>query len=161
MLERQPESLKAIVDATAWLEPRESGLFRSLNHGWLAEGLMAVGRARQARHHAALALLRGRQRDLIGVAMSYRALARGAARSRPERADRYIELALRTARERDSAHETAVTRMCHAEILLTQPRPDPARAAALLDEAATAFEAMDMRWHVGEAARLRSLINGA
>lgn len=156
MLERTPESLQAIVEATAWLAPRESGLFRSLNHGWLAEGLGQVGRRREARHHAAKALQRGRALDLIGVAMSYRALARDAAlQQQHSAAQRYIGLALKTAQRRDSAHERAVTQLCEAELALQQ---DQARhAAPLLDEAAVAFDAMGMAWHLAEAQRLRSL----
>jgi hypothetical protein len=146
--------VQAIVDATAWLEPRESGLFRSLNHGWLAEGLIEIGRRSEGRHHAALALRRARRRDLIGVAMSYRALARDASMQRPEAARRYIELALRTARQRDSAHEIAVTQLCEAEIALRQEQWQ--RATALLDEATAAFESMLMTWHLAEAARLRA-----
>ncbi|MEO8059301.1 MAG: AAA family ATPase [Burkholderiales bacterium] len=157
MLDRRPESLQTIVEATAWLEPRESGLFRSLNHGWLAEGLTLVGRRREARHHAALALQRGRQRDLIGVAMSYRALARDAAVQRPEAARGYIALALKTARERDSAHECAVTQLCDAEIAVLHD--EAARAAALLDQAMDAFGGMGMAWHFDAAARLRSLLS--
>lgn len=154
-LRRAPEALQAIVDATAWLEPRQSGLFRSLNHGWLAEGLTEAGRRPEARHHAALALQRAGQRDLIGVAMSYRALARDAAAAqRFDAARRYIALALRNARERGSAHELAVTQLCDAEIALLHDQP--ARADALLDAASTAFDALAMGWHLGEAARLRS-----
>ena len=157
-LERAPPALQAIVDATAWLEPRRSGLFRSLNHGWLADGLAEAGRRTEARHHAALALQRGRQRDLIGVAMTCRALARDAAAARrPEAARRYLERALHTARERESAHETAVTQLCAAEIALLHDQP--ARADALLDAASAAFDTMAMAWHLDQAARLRSRLS--
>ena len=157
-LERAPQALQAIIDATAWIEPRRSGLFRSLNHGWLADGLTEAGRRPEARHHAALALQRGRQRDLIGVAMSYRALARDAAAARRfEAAWRYLERALHTARERESAHEIAVTQLCAAEIALLHDQP--ARADALLDAASAAFDAMAMAWHFDEAQRLRSRLS--
>lgn len=157
-LARTPQALQAVIDATAWLEPRRSGLFRSLNHGWLAEGLTEAGRRPEARHHAALALQRGRQRDLIGVAMTYRALARDAAAAhRVEAARRYLERALTTARERESAHEFAVTQLCAAEIALLHDQP--ARADVLLDAASAAFDAMAMGWHLNEAARLRSRLS--
>lgn len=153
MLERTPESLQAIVEATAWLAPRESGLFRSLNHGWLAEGLGEVGRRREARHHAAAALQRGRALDLIGVAMSYRALARDAAAQQHfQAAQRYVALAYKTAGRRESAHEHAVTQLCEAEIALQQDQPQ--RASQLLDSAGAAFEAMGMGWHLGQVQRL-------
>jgi class 3 adenylate cyclase/tetratricopeptide (TPR) repeat protein len=158
MLERQPQALQAIVDATAWLEPRESGLFRSLNHGWLAEGLLHVGRRSEARHHAALALQRGRRLDLIGVAMSWRALARdAAAMQRTGAVQRCIAQAYRTARRRDSAHEAAVTRHCEAEIAVLHDQR--VHAIALLDDAMAAFEGMAMTWHLGEAARLRGALS--
>ncbi len=157
MLGRDPVALQAIVDATAWIEPRESGLFHSLNHGWLAEGLLAAGRRPEARRHAALALRRARERDLIGVAMTYRALALDAATARPDAAQRYLALAYRTARDRDSAHEIAATQLCEAG--LAQRANESARATALLDEASLAFEAMAMPWHLGEAARLRAQIS--
>ncbi|WP_086919694.1 ATP-binding protein [Variovorax sp. JS1663] len=153
MLERDPRAVQAIVEATAWLAPRESGLFRSLNYGWLAEGLIGVGRRDEGRHNAALALRRARERDLLGVAMTYRALARDAAARRPDAARRYIERAYATARARDSAHELAVTQLCEAEIALQQGQAP--RAFALLDKAAAAFDAMFMAWHLREAVGLR------
>ena len=50
-----------LEQATAWLAPRETGLYRSLNHGWLAEGLFALGRRDEARRCAARALRRARR----------------------------------------------------------------------------------------------------
>jgi tetratricopeptide (TPR) repeat protein len=157
MLERRPESLQGIVTATAWLDSREGGLFHSLNHGWLADGFAASGHAGDARRHAARALRRARQRDLIGVAMAYRALARLAAQSGDDAAARrYLALALRTAHERDSAHELAATRLCEAEI--AGAHGERARALALLDEALPAFETMRMAWHMDVAKRLYAQI---
>jgi len=96
MLVGSQQSLQAIIEATAWLAPREGGLFRSLNYGWLADGLVAAGRGTEARQYAVLALLRARKRDLIGVAMAYRALARAAARDGDGGAvRRYLALATR------------------------------------------------------------------
>lgn len=156
MLERQPASLQAISEATAWLEPREGGLFRSLNYGWLAEGLFAMGRATEARHFAARALVRARKRDLIGVAMAYRALASAAAGERAYgAAERYIALAAKIAGARGSAHELAVTRLCDARIAFA--REDRARVATLLDQVLPAFESMGMQWHLAEAAQLAAL----
>ena len=156
MLTRRPEFLQTIFEVTAWLEPRESGLFRSLNHGWLAAGLTYAGRRGEARRHAALALLRERQRDLLGVAMSYRALARDAVASRPDAANRYINRAFDVARARDSAHELAATQLCAAEIAFRLRQPH--RARAMLDEAMTGFERMGMAWHLTEASRLQDVM---
>ena len=153
MLSGRREQLQVIVDVTAWLEPRESGLFRSLNHGWLASGLMAVGRSAEARRHAALALRRSRRRDLLGVPMSYRALALHAGVERPAAAQRYLDCAMRAAQARDSAHEVAVTRLCAAEIALRADRP--AHADTLLVQATHAFTQMGMAWHLEQAMRLR------
>ena len=159
MLTRRPELLQTIVEVTEWLVPRGSGLFRSLNHGWLAEGLMHAGRRTEARRHAARALQRGRQRDLLGVAMTYRALARDAAAlDRPGKAQRYIERALQVAQARDSAHELAVTQLCAAEIALRLDQQQ--RADALLDAALAGFERMRMSWHLNEALRLRCRVDG-
>jgi tetratricopeptide (TPR) repeat protein len=157
MLTRRPEFLQTIFEVTAWLEPRESGLFRSLNHGWLAAGLTHAGRRRDARRHAALALQRGRQRDLLGVAMSYRALARDAVVNRPDAAHRNIDRACDAARARDSAHELATTQLCAAEIALRLGQPQ--RARAMLEEAMNGFERMGMAWHLMEASRLRGTMD--
>lgn len=153
MLTGELEALHRVQQATAWLEPREGALFRSLNYGWLASGLVSVGRATQARHNAARALARGRGGDLIGVAMAYRALAEqaGGAGDRP-RAERYIERAMRVARTRGSAHETASTQLCAAGI--AGAFGDRSRARCLLDTSMEAFERMGMHWHLGEARRL-------
>lgn len=159
MLTRRPEHLQTIVDATAWLEPRGSGLFRSLNHGWLAAGLCDAGRSGEVRRHAARALRRSRQRDLLGLAMSYRALAREAAAKRPQRVQHYLGLAMKAARERDSAHEIAATQLCAAELAWCQHQASQARA--LLEEAAGAFTQLQMAWHLEQAARLRRLLDSA
>jgi len=153
MLTREGGALQRLQQATAWLEPRDGGLFRSLNHGWLADGLVATGRVGEARRHAAQALRRGRSGDLIGVAMAHRAMAQAAAaaRDRP-RAERCIERAMQVARARDSAHETATTQLCAAAI--AQSFGDRPRMHMLLDHALPAFERMSMAWHLAEASRL-------
>ncbi|MEO6408835.1 MAG: AAA family ATPase [Burkholderiaceae bacterium] len=154
VLTQRAEHLQTIVEVTAWLAPRQSGLFRSLNHGWLADGLMQSGRRAEARRHAARALQRGRRRDLLGSAMSYRALALdAAAQQQSAAAQRYLEHATRAAVARDSAHEMAATQLCAARIALQFDQP--LRAQALRDSAAREFERMDMRWHLEQARRLQ------
>ena len=156
MLDRRPESLQAIADATAWLEPRKNSLFRSLNFGWRAEALVTSGRLPEARHHAARALMRARQHDRIGGAMAYRALARAAAQARDlPTARRYLALAMRMAHARNSRHELAVNQWCEAAI--EWECGDALRAAPLLDAASAAFERMEMCWHLEQAAALRLL----
>jgi class 3 adenylate cyclase/tetratricopeptide (TPR) repeat protein len=157
MAQRQPDALQALIDATSWLTPLEGGLFISFNHGWLADALASVDRVDEARRHAALALQRARKRDLIGVAMAYRALAQLAAdRNDAARVQRYLGLAKRTAGMRQSPHEIAVTQLCEARIRLGQG--EHREAGALLDRAMSAFEAMAMDWHLAQAAELRQRV---
>ena len=85
-------------DATSWLEGYDKALFTSLNHGWLAECLVAEAMWKQARRHAARAILRGRRHDRIGEAMAYRAMAVAAAAGHNRRpAEQYMALAMRSA----------------------------------------------------------------
>lgn len=154
MLEHQPQCLKVIEEAAAWLEAREGALFSSFNHGWLTDGLVSLGDRSKARHHAARALRRARQGDLIGVAMTWRALASQAASCNDERRSQHcIGQALATARLRNSPHEAASTQLCAAGIELAFGHRR--RAAGLLDEAGFAFEAMRMDWHAQQARQLR------
>ena len=148
MERRAPESPQALLDAAAWLAPRGGGLFSSFNHGWLAEVLVDQGRLGQARHHIAQALQRGRQHDLIGVAMAYRAAARLA----PEAAaaERYLALARRVAQRRGAVHELAVTDLCAAELALARGQP----VQGWLDAAVAEFERLGMGWHLAQARRL-------
>jgi hypothetical protein len=60
---------------------------------------------------------------------------------------------MRAARAKGARHEVAVTQLCEAEILLA--RGSRSAAAALLDQAASAFQAMDMGWHLAQVDRLR------
>lgn len=156
-MQRTPESLQTISDATSWLEERDKGLFISLNYGWLADGLVATGRFAEARKHAARALRRTRKDDRLGEAMACRAMACASAQGHDRKpAQHYLDCAMQAARARNSPHEAAVTQLCQAEIELA--RGNLAQAAALLDEAAAAFEAMNMAWHGEQATKLRASI---
>ncbi|MBI5722090.1 MAG: AAA family ATPase [Burkholderiales bacterium] len=151
MLKGEPSSIERLTESTLWLEPRESGLFRSLDHGWLTECWLALGDATQARRHAARALLRGRSGDLIGVALGCRAMARdAAARHDPVQAGRWLLRARRIAAQRESRHEAAGNELCAGEMALAAGALDLARRCA--DAAAAAFEQLQMRWH-GERAQ--------
>jgi len=157
MLDGSDSALQGVIDATAWLAPREGGLFESLNHGWLTDGLVGMGRLPQAQLHAARALQRGRQRDLLGGAMAARAMAWSAAMAGDQaRAERGLAQAMRVAHARDSAHERAVTQWTAARVAWVFDAP--ARARQCLDPAETAFEVMDMPWHLAQARALRTLI---
>ncbi|NDZ16992.1 hypothetical protein C7T35_27520 [Variovorax sp. WS11] len=153
MERRRPESLATILEVSEWLKPRDSCLYRSLYHGWLAEGLVDLGRHAEGRTHAVQALLRGRERDVLGLPMSCRALARDAATHRPEQVGRYLAWGMRGARRRGSAHELAKMQLCAAEIAWQFGEAE--RALHLLEPAAAAFSRMQMDWHLGRAAMLR------
>ena len=153
VLRRDGASLQTIMDATSWLASRDRGLFISLNYGWLADAMATSGRWLEARRYAARAMRRGRKRDRIGEAMAYRAMARTSAAGQNRKPGRhYLDLAMETARLRGSPHEMAVTQLCDAEIRFAQA--DRVAAAALLDQAGTAFQALAMPWHFDEAMRL-------
>ncbi len=155
VVDRNPESLQVLRDATSWMQVRDKGLFISLNHGWLTDGLVSAGRAAEARQHAARALTRSRMRDRIGEAMAYRALARAAAQAHaPQTVKHYLDQAMRCARARGSPHEQASTQLCQAEIALALG--ETAQARGLLDEAASAFTHMKMDWHLEQARCLRA-----
>ena len=159
VLTRRPECLETLLEVLAWMKPRDSALYRSLYHGWLADGLLDAGRRAEGRFHAAQAIRRGRASDLLGLAIAYRALARDAAQHRPGRVGHYLRLALQAARRRGSPPEVAVTQLCAAQ--RAWRAGEPRRAAGLLAEASGAFERMDMQWHLQQAAELRRLLAGA
>ena len=154
MLGGGKDALQDLLDATAWLLPRGNLLFRSLNHGWLADALVAAGRLKEARLHAAYALRCSRRDDMIGAAMACRAMARAVAGARDiDRARRWLARSQAIARARDSAHERAANLLCSAQIETRAAQP--AQASPLLDEAITAFRTMGMAWHEEQALRLR------
>jgi predicted ATPase/class 3 adenylate cyclase len=154
MMQRSQKSLQAIVDATSWLEKRNRGLFVSLNHGWLADGLVESERWQQARHHVARALLRSRKHDRLGEAMAYRAMARASAAGHNRKSPEvYLALAMKSALARGARHEIAVTQLCDAEIRVACG--EHAHATKLLDQAERLFEAMGMSWHIEATRNLR------
>jgi hypothetical protein len=146
--------LQQVRDATAWIEVRNGAFLTSLNYGWLVDGAAAQSNEVEARRHAARLFIRARQRDRLGEAMGCRALAVLAARRGAQSlVDRYLRQATRVAAVRDSPHESAVTDLVRAEIELRRGSRGTARAS--LDRASVAFEAMQMRWHLARARRLR------
>lgn len=141
----------AVADqATGWLAPRDSGLFRSLNLGWLVDGWLALGQPDRARAHAIAALQRGRKGDLIGAAMAARALAlHDAGRGDAARAARWLARAQQVAARRQSAHEAACNGLCAAQLAMQQGSEADARQQAAA--AAAAFERLQMDWHAAQA----------
>ena len=155
MLTGEPAALQAIQDASDWLSPNGITLFRSLNHGWLADGFAhSSGRRAEARLHAAGALRRMRAHDLQGGAMACRAMAGLSAREGNASATkRWLARADQVADRRGAAHERACNRLCKAQVgrLLDPAAP----VAELLDAASAEFMRMGMAWHLGQADALR------
>ncbi len=152
MQTRAPEGLRAVREATAWIEARQGGLAMSLNHGWLVEGLLEQGNVEEARRHAARLFQRVRQDDRIGEALACRAMATAAAKENDfARADRYLLQAFRSAEVRGSAHERAVTQLCQGQLELRRGRLASGRE--MLEQACAALTALDMRWHLDRASR--------
>ena len=146
MLRGDPHSIDILAESTQWLEPRESGLFRSLDHGWLAECWLHLGDLAKARAHAARALQRARTADLIGVALGCRAMARDAAARRDAvAAHRWLDRARRVAAQRESRHEVACNELCAAEV--ARAFGDRAAARRAGETAVAAFEHLRMPWH--------------
>ncbi|MBL8334759.1 MAG: hypothetical protein JNM08_16730, partial [Rubrivivax sp.] len=148
-----PEVLQSLLDASAWLEPRDGSLFKSFNHGWAADMLVDSGRIDEARVQAGRALQQARRSDLLGAAMAARAMAVVAAQEqRFLRAERCLALAQRVADRRQSPHETAVNQWVGAVIARHAGRVALARER--LDRALPAFERMGMRWHLAQGQAL-------
>ena len=158
MISGEPAALQAIQDASDWLAPNGITLFRSLNHGWLAEGFARSGRTEAARQHAAGALQRLRAHDLMGGAMACRAMARlSAEQANPLATERWLARADRVARRRGAAHELASNRLCEAQVMATHG--DAARATPLLHAAQAEFARLGMAWHQAEAEALAQRIS--
>ena len=151
-------SAQRLVDATSWMMSGDRWLFISLNHGWLADIRVTQCDFAGVRHPAAMAMARARQRDHLGQAMAYRALALAAMQTQGPRAQRlpqhYLALADRVAELRQSPHERANNRWCQARVALAQGHRDDARRNA--DLALDTFEQLDMTWH---ARQVRALLD--
>lgn len=117
-------------EATTWTMEHKGEFYTSLNHGWLVEMAVALGRDDELRGHAARLLRRARAHDLLGMAQGCRALARHAARhGRAAAAGQYLAWAERAARQRTAAHESAANQAC-ATALQAGGLPDALRAYA-------------------------------
>ena len=160
---RDARALDEVRDAMGWLDERGNGLFSSLGHAWLADIAAARGQDGLARRHAARALRRSRAGDTLGVGLACRAMASLAiARNTDDaaavRARRWLARAQHFAALRGSRRDRAETQLRAAAIELDLHQPQ--RAAALLAEADTAFEAMQMAWHREQVRRLRERLPG-
>lgn len=158
-LDHSAEALQSLIDATSWMEGRDKRLNISMNYGWLSIAMSADGRVKDLRTYAMRAMDRARAHDRLGLAMTYRALARAASRGQVRRsAQSYLAAAMAAARARGSRHDIAGTQLCGAEIAANDGRRGD--ALTLLDEAETAFAAMQMPWHLAKARALRKTLGG-
>jgi class 3 adenylate cyclase/tetratricopeptide (TPR) repeat protein len=143
-IDPDPDRAEALVEATRWLEASGRGQFTSLNHGWLAQVMVASGRIGEGRAYAARALSRARKHDRLGEAMALRAMARAsAANGWRKPAGHYLALALAAGRARKAPHEEAATRLCEAEIALAAG--DAAAAEAARAEAMRGYAALGIQ----------------
>lgn len=148
-------ALQALEDALQWLQSRRKRLFGSLLHGWLAEAYGADGRYAAMRQQAAQALRRAREGDLLGGPTALRALALAAARGYlPHPPARYLTRAQALARRRGSLHETALNRLCQAEVLALQG--DTPGALQQLETAEAPLVRLGMDWHLEQLHQLRA-----
>jgi class 3 adenylate cyclase/tetratricopeptide (TPR) repeat protein len=146
-------ALRALRDATHWIDARGGAVSTSLNYGWLVEAAVTMGHAAEARQYAAGLVQRARLHDRHGHAMGCRALARMAvSHGKAAVARRYLDAADSSAAFRSSAREQAVNMMARAELALALRAPAEARAR--LDSAGEAFEKMRMHWHLQRARSL-------
>lgn len=150
---RDPQALNDLREAVGWLSRRGNALFSSLNHGWLAQALAELGDVPGARHHAALALRRARQSDLLGSGLACRTMCLQSLRvDQFGKAEVWLDRARHWAQVRESRREKAENALCAAEVALAGRRREDAER--FLTEADTAFAAMEM---LTKRAAVRSL----
>jgi class 3 adenylate cyclase/tetratricopeptide (TPR) repeat protein len=159
-LEGSLTALDALENCVKWLERRDINLYLSFCLGHLAEAEFEAGRVESAAQHAQRALARAASGDRVGCAMGHRVLALIAARSGSELdARQHCEHALRSAEQRQSVRDEALTKLCLGRLELGWGRAEAARA--LFEVARARFEELRMTWHRGETERrLATLLGG-
>lgn len=147
---RDPEALATLRGATLWIESRGGAVSTSLNHGWLVQAAVDQGERDEARRFGARLLQRARASDRHGLGQGCRALALlEAQHGQAPAAERLLSLAERAAAQRQSPREVALNQLARARLALLHGRATEARALA--DQAAGAFDAMQMEWHREQA----------
>lgn len=142
---------RKIQHATRILEDRGRELFLSLYHGYLAEIAQHESDGPALRRAVGQALQRARQRDYLGLAMAFRALAREALRRDPTgvRARRALRRADWAAQRRQSVHEQILNLLTRAEV--EAELQFPAAAANACREALRLASMIGSAWHCEEA----------
>lgn len=144
-LARDPDAAETLAKiAGQFLEPNNSQQYVSMVFGWVVEVMVDRGDREPARFFMAQIIRRVREGgDRLGEAMGWRAMARAAQREGDDaRADRYLSFARRSAAIRLLKREQAHDWVCAARLLRARGRAQA--ADALLEQAARAFEAMDV-----------------
>jgi tetratricopeptide (TPR) repeat protein len=142
--------LQQLRDAVRWIEARGGRFYTSLYYGWLVEACAAEGDIESARRFAACALLRTREGERLGEAMTCRGMARiAAARDDFAASQRWLRRADNSAKLRGSPREAALNQAVRGEILARQGQAEA--ACRTVTEAAAALRAMGMHWHASQA----------
>lgn len=148
---RQPGAREKIQHVTRILQDRGRELFLSLYHGYLAEIAQHEGDRPALRRAVGQALQRARQRDYLGLAMAFRALARDLVLLDPSgsRARRALHRADWAARRRQSVHDQILNLLARTEV--EAELQAPAAAASACREALRLASELGSVWHAEEA----------
>jgi class 3 adenylate cyclase/tetratricopeptide (TPR) repeat protein len=142
--------LQQLRDAVQWMEGRHFQFYSSVQYGWLVEASAAEGDTETARRYAARVLLRAREGERLGEAMTCRAMARIAAVGDDFAAgERWLRRAENSARLRGSPREAALNQALRGELLARRGQAEA--ACRILTEAAAEMRAMGMHWHASQA----------
>lgn len=150
MLEKDDTAIDGLRQIIGWVEEKGMYLYSSFFYGWVSDALADAGQYDEACQFARLGLKRADLQDRVGEAMCFRTLAKISARSDvPElqSPEFYLKEAMKSAADRHSPHEKAVTQLHLAKIFCS----DKKKSSSLLLEAMAAFKKMGMPWHLSEA----------
>jgi hypothetical protein len=145
---RMPGAREKIQHVTSILQDRGRQLFLSLYLGFVAEIAQHEGDASALRRAVGQTLQRARQRDYLGLAMAFRALAREALRQDPSgaRARRALRRADWAARRRQSVHDQILNLLTRAEV--------EAELCALTEAASACTEALRLANAIGSTGHI-------
>jgi len=154
----EQEATASVADALKWIETQRQVIWTSMHFGWLSEMAAAHGDVAATRHCAAWVLQRGRQRERLGDATAFCALAAVAESSTGE-AQSYFEKALRVAQRRGSPREEALVKFKQTKWQMQsgQTPGDP----KLLADCSSSFAEMNMPWYANEAQQLSAQLKQA
>ena len=146
------DAIDTLKRTIAWVEDKGMYLYSSFFYAWITDALVARGELQEACGYGARGLARARQQDRVGEAMVCRALAMAAMRDDGlglDAPERYLAMARRSAEDRHSPHELAITQLFEAGLADRRKQPD--RAARLRAEARATFDRLEMPWHLARS----------